>query len=157
MTPMDLLLELAANRSGGIGIKCLEAEVILEGLKAYGCADNFEGKRRKLPLVVESDSIEVVGALNHDCEDLTELSLILDEIEYTGKFSKVIGVSKCSIKENLLAHNLTRATAANRSVGFFGSSRLSVEEDEEFWREDVFPYWFTSILIEDINVLNCSF
>lgn len=100
-------------------IKCLEAEAILEGLKAYGSVDDFEGRRRKLPLLVESDSIEVIGALNHDTEDFTELNLILGGIECSDEFLKVIRVSKWRREENRLAHNLARAAVEDGSAGFF--------------------------------------
>lgn len=138
-------------------IKCLEAEAILEGLKAYGSADIFEGRRRMLPLVVESDSVEVVGALNHESEDLSELNLIVDEIEHSDEFAKVIRISKCCRKENHLAHSLARAAAVNGSFNFFVPSRLPGEEENVFWREVSFPSWFTSVINEVINVLNSPF
>lgn len=49
--------------------------------KAYANHGDFEGRRCKPPLVVESDSTEVVGAINRVVEDQSELGPIVDEIE----------------------------------------------------------------------------
>lgn len=50
-------------------VKFLEAKAISMGLEAYRSATDFEGDRFKPPLVVESDSIEVVNVLNRVVED----------------------------------------------------------------------------------------
>lgn len=127
-------------------IKCLVAEAIIEGLKAYEDNDDFVGSKRKPPLVVELDSVEVVAAVNRASEDATELGLFVEEIDRFRGSDRVKSFSKCSRHSNSLAHELARAASKNDDCFAFVNFSPSCGEDERFWWEVSFPDWCCSVI-----------
>lgn len=108
--------------------------------------------------MVESDSVEVVSAVNRDCVDWSELSFFVAKLEALGSRLGVRSFSKCSRKSNSLAHDLARAAAVHGSFSVLDFPLRPCEGDEEaFWREACFPIWFSSLFTEEVGVSNVCF
>lgn len=86
------------------GIKVMEAKAILEGIKAI----NHTCIQKKIPVEIESDSLEVIRVLRGDDEDLSELKPVVEEILCMS--SKVVSTSfvHCDRHANTVAHWLAR-------------------------------------------------
>lgn len=89
-----------------------EANAIFEGLSTYVRLAKENGILSKQPLVIESDSNEVISTLNHELEDQLEISLIVKEISELVSTANVITFSKWSRLENQEAHSLARASVS---------------------------------------------
>lgn len=87
-------------------IKSLEVKAILEGLKEYLKAPDIANAGFKPPLIVESNASEAIRAINRELEDLSDISLIVDEIRNLGFGPNVLSFLKCSREKSLEAHNL---------------------------------------------------
>lgn len=66
----------SAKIKQGWSIRSMEAATVKEGLEAYLVSKGGSQSR----ILIESDSIDVVKALNHEDEDVSETRVILDEI-----------------------------------------------------------------------------
>lgn len=129
-----------------------ENAIILEGLSTYVILVEEEVILSKQPLVIESDSSEVIVTLNHESEDPSKISLIVDEIGKLVPAANMIAISKCSRLENQKSSLL--GTRISFEWKFFFSF---------FWAQLVpifgifffgwfFPTWFSSILKEEFGV-----
>lgn len=78
-------------------IKWLEAKAMLEGLRAFAECVKDRNIMPCLPLIVETDALEVIKLLNEDEEeDLTEISMVIDDIKLVASQGVVSSCSKCS-------------------------------------------------------------
>lgn len=90
-------------------IKVLESKAIKLGLECLIGILNADESSRAKPIVVESNSTEVVNLINHKAQDLSEISCIIDEVEELALPAKVTSFSYCRRECNLLAHFLAHA------------------------------------------------
>lgn len=77
-------------------IKWLEALAIVEGLKKLTETQFAAGDRTRPPLVVESDSSDVIEALIGESLDLSEVSTLLEEISSLQLDANVVDFVKCN-------------------------------------------------------------
>lgn len=102
----------------------MEAMAVKKGLEAY-----LESKKSpQSRILIESDSIEVVKALNHKEEDLSESRVILEEISQLASLAGEVSFTKCPRRVNGIAHTLARSAAGIWSE----SMSSSVVEDGGF-------------------------
>lgn len=70
--------------------------------------------------MVESDSLEVARALNHEIEDMADLLMIVEEVEGIRHCVNVVSFTKCLRSQNVEAHNLARVAVSHKDFeGFF--------------------------------------
>lgn len=129
-------------------IKILEAKAISEGLKTYIQAMVVEDFGIRPELEVESDSLEVIQAINKESSDLSELLLVVEEIEEMIPPARVISFVKCSRSSNEFAHKLVRAGVIHGEfIYFFGHFSNSFFREVQGARDESIPNWFKDCLV----------
>lgn len=118
---------------------------------------------------MESDSLEVILALNHEIEEESETKFVLEDVVKLASMSSVAAFVKCPCASNSIAHHLARVVAGIRSEifpstvvvdgsrYFFGQgSSSSTLEAVSFFVEGVLPSWLSLLIRDDVVVPNGS-
>lgn len=108
-------------------MKNLEGKAILEGSKDYRELIDQEGRKFRPPLVVESNSFEIVKAINGEAEDFFETMSIIDAIRELVVGELVLFSNRVRVSYSM-AHKVVRAAATDDGdfLHFFANPFSSV-------------------------------